>query len=458
MPEPLAPLTARARLSVGALLVAEVCTAAAAIAQATVLGKLVYDITGSELDLGLLGLAEFAPALLLVLVSGAVADRFDRRRIVAIAGVTQAAMTVALGWYAGTNPTSIAPIILLVLGFGVALAFSSPANRSLPADLVDADRLPWLIARSVIAFEVGTIAGPVLGGFLYAADIRLPFVVIALLLLAMAGAILLVKIDRRPAHARADDTAPVTLEAAGASSPRSDALIEAEAFQEAAEEPSAGYSPAAPPREGLHGALEGLRFVRSEPIVLGAISLDLFAVLFGGAIALLPAIAKDRLGLGAVGLGWLRAAGGIGAGAMTLALAAKPITRRVGRTLLATVALFGVFTIVLGLTRSFVVAFVAILALSAADSVSVFIRATLVPLITPIEKRGRVLAVENVFIGASNELGAFESGVTGQLLGTTGSVVLGGLATLVIAISWRFLFPSLRRVDRFPTPPEGNSA
>jgi predicted MFS family arabinose efflux permease len=231
-----------------------------------------------------------------------------------------------------------------------------------------------------------------------------------------------------------------------------DAVRRAEASQEAAEEAVASYSPAAPPREGIRGALEGLRFVRSEPIVLGAISLDLFAVLFGGAIALLPAIAEDRLGVGAVGLGWLRAAGGIGAGAMTLGLAARPITRRVGPTLLATVALFGVFTIVLGVTHSFAVAFIAILGLSAADAISVFIRATLVPLITPPDKRGRVLAVENVFIGASNELGAFESGVTGQVLGTTGSVVLGGIATLVIAVSWRFLFPSLRRVDRFPTP------
>jgi len=377
-------------------------------------------------------------------VSGAVADRFERRLIVAVAGVCQAVMTVGMAWYAGTDPTSIAPILLLVIGFGIALAFSSPANRSLPADLVDADRLPWLIARSVIAFEVGIIAGPVLGGFLYAADVRLPFVAIAILLLVMAAAMLVVRMEPSPAGEAA--------EVVPAPDPVDDALRRAEASQEAAEEPAAGYSPAAPPREGIRGALEGLRFVRSEPIVLGAISLDLFAVLFGGAIALLPAIAEDRLGVGAVGLGWLRAAGGIGAGAMTLGLAARPITRRVGPTLLATVALFGVFTIVLGVTRSFVVAFVAILALSAADSISVYIRATLVPLITPSDKRGRVLAVENVFIGASNELGAFESGVTGQLLGTTGSVVLGGLATLVIAVSWRFLFPSLRRVDRFPTP------
>jgi MFS family permease len=449
MSGPIAPLSSRARWSVRALLLADMCSAAAAIGQATVLGKLVYDLTGSELDLGLLGLAEFAPALVLVLVSGAVADRVERRRIVAVAGVIQAAMALALAWYAGTQPTSVVPIYALVLGFGIALAFSSPASRSLPADLVDADRLPWLIARSVIAFELGLIAGPVIGGFLYAADVRLPFVATAGLLLVMAAAMMVVRIEPRTRQAAA---APGAVDDDRARS-------RAEVVQEAAEEPAAGYGPSAPPREGLQGALEGFRFVRSEPIVLGAISLDLFAVLFGGAIALLPAIAKDRLGLGAVGLGWLRAAGGIGAGLMTLGLAVRPITRRVGSTLLATVALFGVFTIVLGVTTSAVVAFVAILGLSAADSVSVFIRATLVPLITPEDKRGRVLAVENVFIGASNELGAFESGVSGQLLGTTGSVLLGGIATLVIAVSWRFLFPSLRRVDRFPTPddPDGVS-
>jgi predicted MFS family arabinose efflux permease len=173
-------------------------------------------------------------------------------------------------------------------------------------------------------------------------------------------------------------------------------------------------------------------------------------VLFGGVVALLPAIAEDRLGVGAVGLGWLRAAGGIGAGAMTLALVARPVTRRVGRTLLAVVATFGLFTILLGLTRSYAVAFVAMAGLSAADAVSVFIRATLVPLVTPPEVRCRVLAVENVFIGASNELGAFESGVAGQLLGIVPAVVLGGAATLAVAAGWWRWFPDLRDVDRFP--------
>jgi predicted MFS family arabinose efflux permease len=196
--------------------------------------------------------------------------------------------------------------------------------------------------------------------------------------------------------------------------------------------------------------MEGLRFVRGEPILFGAIALDLFAVLFGGAVALLPAIAEDRLGVGAVGFGWLRAATGIGAGAVTLYLARRPIERRVGRALLTAVAVFGVGTIALGLTRSYAVAFVALLVLSGADALSVFIRSTLVPLVVPQNKRGRVLAVEMVFIGASNELGAFESGVTGQILGPAGAVVLGGAATLAVAASWWRWFPALRDVDRFP--------
>jgi predicted MFS family arabinose efflux permease len=173
-------------------------------------------------------------------------------------------------------------------------------------------------------------------------------------------------------------------------------------------------------------------------------------VLFGGAVALLPAIAEDRLGVGAVGLGWLRAATGIGAGIVALILTVRPVSRHIGRVLLGVVGLFGVGTIVLGVTTSFVIAFVALLVLSGADAVSVFIRSTLVPLVTPADKRGRVLAVEAVFIGASNELGAFESGVVGQLLGPAAAVTLGGVGTLAVAALWWGFFPGLRDVDRFP--------
>jgi predicted MFS family arabinose efflux permease len=320
--------------------------------------------------------------------------------------------------------------------------------RSLPADMVDAARLPWLVARNSGAWQLAIIAGPVLGGVLYAVDVWLPFVAIAGLLVIAGGAIMTVRV------------APVSVGPHRIlDEPLDRTALTAAAAQEAAVEPVVGHAAAAAPaRSGWHDAAEGLRFVRSQPILLGAISLDLFAVLFGGAVALLPAIAKDRLGVGAIGLGWLRAAGGIGAAASTVFLAARPVVRRVGRTLLVAVALFGVFTIVLGVTRNYGVAFLAMIALSAADAVSVFIRATLVPLVTPRAKRGRVLAVENVFIGASNELGGFESGVAGQLLGTSASVVLGGVATLAVALGWWSLFPSLRNVDRFPQPDEAHPA
>jgi predicted MFS family arabinose efflux permease len=196
-------------------------------------------------------------------------------------------------------------------------------------------------------------------------------------------------------------------------------------------------------------AFEGLAFIRRTPVVLGAITLDLFAVLFGGAVALLPAIAEDRLGVGNVGYGWLRAAPGIGAVLVTVVLATRPPEQRVGRVLLVSVAIFGVATILLGLTTSFTVAFIALLVLSGADAVSVLVRATLVPLATRDESRGRVMAVESVFIGASNELGAFSSGVTAHLFGIGPAVVLGGALTLMVVGVWWQRFPALRDVDRY---------
>ncbi len=390
-----------------ALLSSVFCSSIAVALLTTVLGKQVFDLTGSSLDLGLLGLAEFAPAALLVFVSGTLADRVDRRKLASVGLAAQALTIACLAWYVATRPTSTLPIFGLVIVFGIAGAFATPATRALPADIVTAERLPWIVARQTATWQIASIVGPVLGGFLYVANVRAPYVVDSALTLVAAGLILLVRADRRGA-------------------------------------------PVARPPGGMHEAVEGVRFVRSQPILLGAISLDLFAVLFGGAVALLPAIAENRLGVGAVGLGLLRAAIGIGAGSVTLFLTIRPVRRRVGRTLLVSVAVFGVGTIALGATTSFVVAFIALIALSGADSISVFIRSTLVPLITPREKRGRVLAVEAVFIGASNELGAFESGVAGQVFGPAAAIVLGGAATLAVAALWWRLFPGLRDVDRFP--------
>jgi MFS family permease len=399
------------RRSVIAFLASVVCTSTAATAGVIALGKQVFDLTGRELDLGLIGLAEFAPAALLVFVTGPVADRHDRRRVVATFGCLEAVAALALAAYAASDPTAIGPIIALVVVFGTFRAFVAPASRALPSDIVPPVELPRLVARFSIAWQVSLIVGPVLGGFLYALDPALPFVAMAVLLVAGAGAALLIP---TPARAHHDELDP----------------------------PS------------VRDAIAGLSFIRHRPVLLGAISLDLFAVLFGGAVALLPAIADERLGVGAIGLGWLRASVGIGAALTTMVLAVRPAERHIGRTLLIVVALFGVFTIVLGATRDFAIAFVALAVLSGADAISVFIRATLVPLVTPPDRRGRVLAVENVFIGASNELGAFESGVVGHAFGAPFAVISGGVATLVIAAAWWFTFPQLRRLDRFPASPD----
>ena len=427
------------RRSIGAFLGATLSSSAAALALDTVLGKQIFDLTGREIDLGLIGLAVFAPNFLLVLVTGSVADRFDRRRIAAVALTAEAAVVAGLAWYASTDPTSSVPIFLLTIGFGTARAFATPATRALPPDIVVPERLPWLTVRYSGTWQVAAIIGPVLGGFLYAVDVWVPFLVVSGLLVVAAMLVLVVEI--RP-DARVGRRDPLV-------EPLTEAQVRADALLEAGAETIEGEAAPAMTRGRVHEAMEGLRFIRREPALLGAISLDLFAVLFGGAVALLPAIA-EKLDVGAVGLGWLRAATGIGAALVTLMLAWRPVRRHVGKTLLAAVAVFGVFTIVLGVTGSFAIAFLSLLVLSGADAISVFIRSTLVPLITPEDKRGRVFAVEMVFIGASNELGGFESGAVGQLIGVTGAVVFGGAATLLVATGWWWLFPSLRKVDRFP--------
>jgi MFS family permease len=413
------------RRSVVALLASLLGSAMATATLDTVLGIQVFAISGRPLDLGILGLASFAPSLMLVLLTGSVADRFDRRHVAAGAFGAEAATAAALFAYLGTEPTTPVPIFAFAFVFGTARAFANPPTRALPADIVPPERVPWVVARSSVTWQIATILGPVLGGFLYAANVRLPYLAVFLLVVAAAICVLLVRVA--PRHTPPPPMLPMT--------------VAAEAVEP-------------PPRAPLAEAIEGFRFVRSQPVVLGAISLDLFAVLFGGAVALLPAIAEDRLDVGAVGIGWLRAASGIGAATVTLCLAVRPLQRRVGRRLLAAVATFGIATIILGFTRTYAIAFVAMLVLAGADAISVFVRATLVPLVTPASKRGRVLAVESVFIGASNELGAFESGVAGQILGSGGAVMLGGAATLAIAVSWARLFPALRAVDRFPSPDE----
>ena len=392
--------------SVIAVLAAQIASATASALLAIGVGKQVYDMTKNPFDLGLIGLAEFLPAMFLVLVTGSVADRFDRRKVSALALAGELVFILGLIAYVRTNPTAPGPIFVLLVGFGATRAFVAPAMRSLPPMVAPTGTLPRLVAFSSATWQVAAIVGPVMAGLLYTVGRTLPFVAAAFFIALAMIAVLTVRLRNVQPSTRGE-------------------------------------------RPSLRLAMEGLRFVRTNPILFGAISLDLFAVLFGGAVALLPAIADQRLGVGAVGLGWLRAAGGIGASLTAAALAVKPIRRRVGKVLLVTIALFGVATVGLGLTRSYVVAFAAMFVLNAADMISVFIRGTIVPLSTPNHMRGRVLAVENVFIGASNELGGFESGTAARIMGTTLAVVTGGLATVAIVIGWWWFFPALRNIDTF---------
>lgn len=387
------------------MLVYGACLYTGLMLQAAVLGKQVYDITGRQIDIGWIGLVEFLPAAVLVLVTGVVADRFYRRNIVLVAVAGELASAVALMFYARTNPTAVAPIFMITLLYGIARAFVAPAARSIWPSIAPPGGLPAVVALSSATWTGAAIAGPAMSGLLYSIDPWVAYLAASILIATGMVAILRVNVPRN-----------IT---------------------------------ATTERPTFRHAIEGLVFIRRTPILLAAISLDLFAVLFGGAIALLPVIAEERLGVGDVAYGWLRAAVGIGAAAMALFLAWRPVQRSVGHKLFVVVATFGVMTVVLGLTRNYVIAFIAIVVMSAADMVSVFIRSSIVPLVTPDEKRGRVLAVENVFIGASNELGAFESGVASQALGTAGAVVGGGVATVGIAGLWWVLFPALRHVDRF---------
>jgi len=403
-------LTAREALAapgVKPLLASSTILTTGVMLQAAALGKHVFDITDSELSLGLLGLSEFLPAALLVLVTGTVADRLNRKRVSLTAQAGEMLCSILLMLYSLTDPTSAAPIFAVGVLFGACRAFLAPALRPIAAMIAPEGGLPRVIAMYGATWTGAAILGPAMSGFLYAVH---PAVAYGTAAVFIAGGMVMLSLVPLPDSLRP----PVPTE-----------------------------------RPTLRDAIEGLVFIRRTPVLLAAISLDLFAVLFGGAVALLPVIAEEQLGVGDVAYGWLRAAGGIGAALMAVALAVRPVRRRIGQKLLVVVAAFGVATVVLGTTGSFWIAFVAVLVANAADMVSVFIRSSLVPLVTPDEKRGRVSAVENVFIGASNELGAFESGVVSSLVGTPATVIGGGVATIAIAGTWWVAFPSLRRIDRF---------
>ena len=375
--------------------------------QAATLGKHIFDTTGRAIDIGWLGLAEFGPIALLVLVSGSVADRFNRKHVAALALAGEMCCAIALVVYSLSEPTAVWPFFLIAVVFGTSRAFLAPAVRAMYPMVAPDGGMPPIIAMSSGVWTSAMIIGPAASGFLYSVAPWVAYATTTALIFIGIIGIMRVRFEREPTPRDPDEKAT------------------------------------------LRSAMEGLYFIRRTPILLAAISLDLFAVLFGGAIALLPVIAEEQLNVGDVAYGWLRAAAGIGAAAMALLLSIRPLRRNVGKALLIAVGVFGVGTIVLGMTHTYWIAFAAVLILSAADMVSVFIRGTIVPLVTPDSKRGRVSAVENVFIGASNELGAFESGAVSSLVGTPVTVIGGGIATMVVAGVWWVAFPSLRGIDRF---------
>jgi len=377
-----------------------------------VLFKQAFDITDDALTIGIIGLLQFIPAVLLVIVSGYIADRFDRRRVAALMTVGRVVCAVAffaysrsIGDVSGGSDDAIWPLYVITLVFGSFDAIAIPARHAIAPLVVKRELLPNLVAAGAVTRVISGIVGAVASGFLLTAGADIAYLVAAVLFAGSIPPMLRTTYAREPT--RLTDRPSVKL------------------------------------------AFEGLRFIRRTPIVFSAISLDMVAVLFGGAVAMIPVIAEERLGVGDIAYGWLRAAPGIGAGLMGLVLAVRPVSRRVGPTLLAVVATFGAFHITLGLTTNYAVAFISLLLAAGADMVSMTIRSTLVPLATPNVQLGRVSAVEGVFIGASNELGAFESGVAARWFGVPWSVAGGGIATIVIAAGFAAFVPSVRNIDTY---------
>ncbi len=379
--------------------------------QSVAVGWQVYEITHRAFDLGLVGLCQFLPGILLFLVSGHVADRFNRRNLLVLCYAGFATCSGLLLFAAHRGAHAVAPIYAVLVLLGIVRSFNGPVSRALLPQLVPEEHFPNAVAWNATVFQTATILGPSIGGLVYAA-FRGPSAVYATALASATIAIACTTLIRLNAKARVRE--PINLST----------------------------------------VLAGLRYIRQQKIVLGSISLDLFAVLLGGAVALLPVYAREILHTGPWGLGLLRTAPGVGAAAMAILLAYRPLRGRVGATMLWCVGGFGVFTIVFGVSRSLVVSLLALTLVGATDMVSVVIRATLVQLMTPDQMRGRVNAVDMVFIGASNELGEFESGLTAHWFGTIPAVVLGGIGTLIVTAIWAWRFPELRHADKLT--PSGN--
>ena len=383
--------------------VATVATAFAIEMSFVAIGWQVYAIHRDPLDLGLVGLAMFVPLPLLALPAGHLADRYPRRTVLALSIGLDAAVAIGLLAVTRAGAGETWPFFVLAFATGVASALGAPAGRAMTPSLVPQELLVRAFAQRSAAFQASVICGPALGGLLFAVQPELVYAVATGFSLVALAAILALRSGR---------------EGVGSGSP------------------------------DLRSVLGGVLLVRRTPVLLGAISLDLFAVLFGGAVALLPVFARDVLEVGPAGLGVLRAAPAVGALGAAVVLTRRPVRRRAGGTLLTVVALYGVTMIVFGLSETMWISLLALAAGGAVDMVSVVLRQTILPLVTPDELRGRVNAVEMVFISASNELGAFESGVAAALLGAVPAVVIGGVLTIGVALTWTRLFPALRHVDR----------
>jgi len=370
---------------------------------AVAIGWQVFAVHRSAFDLGLVGLFEFLPLLLLSLPAGQLADRHSRRLILAAATALNAVVAVALIFVTLGGASQLWPFLALSALNGVAMAAAAPSGRALGPSLVPWELLPSALALRSIAFQSGTIAGPAIGGLLFSIRPEVTYAVAALLCLLGVVATLAI---HEPHVERTGEAV------------------------------------------GFSALLAGLRFIRHAPVMLGAITLDLFAVLFGGAMALMPLFAREILHVGPVGLGVLRSAPAVGALVAGVALTRRPVTSRTGTTLLLVVGAFGVATVVFGLSKSFPLSVAALAVAGGVDMVSVNIRSTIAIVASPEELRGRVTAVESIFISASNELGAFESGVVAALIGAVPAVVAGGAITIVLAAVWKFVFPALARIDR----------
>ena len=387
--------------------------------QAVAVGWQVYEITKRPLDLGLVGLAQFLPGILLFPISGHASDRFERRHVLSVCYAGFAVCFAFLLVLAHRHVHSIEPIYLVLILLGVVRSFNGTASRSILPQLVPPIHFPNAVAWNATTFQAATILGPSFGGILYALA-KGPSVVYATA--TLTAIVALISTFRIRPEVKARPREPMT----------------------------------------FRTVFAGLRFIWREKLILGAISLDLFAVLLGGAVALLPVYAREILQTGPWGLGLLRTAPGVGAAIMAVLLAHRPLRGKSGIALLWAVGGFGVFTIIFGLSRSLAISLAALVLLGASDMISVIIRATLTQLATPDEMRGRVTAVDMIFIGTSNEFGQFESGVTAQWFGTVPAVVLGGIGTLVVIVLWAWMFPELRHAGELTSitarPVEDTSA